>query len=89
MNNGQQEQIISDKQYIGVYDGHNGDWAASYAKEKMHTHLEKCAFIANGIAPDAPQHELEEFELASPGLHVAVTIPALRLRPLHELGVEE
>ena len=54
MNNGQQEQIISDKQYIGVYDGHNGDWAASYAKEKMHTHLEKCAFIANGIAPDAP-----------------------------------
>ena len=63
MNNGQQEQIISDKQYIGVYDGHNGDWAASYAKEKMHTHLEKCAFIANGIAPDAPQHELEQFEL--------------------------
>ena len=62
-NNGQQERIISDKQYIGVYDGHNGDWAASYAKEKMHTHLEKCSFIANGIAPDAPQHELEQFEL--------------------------
>ena len=62
-NNGQQERKISDKQYIGVYDGHNGDWAASYAKEKMHTHLEKCSFIANGIAPDAPQHELEQFEL--------------------------
>jgi serine/threonine protein phosphatase PrpC len=63
-NNGQQQQqMISDKQYIGVYDGHNGDWAASYAKEKMHTHLEKCAFIANGIAPDASQQELEQFEL--------------------------
>ena len=63
-NNGQQQQqMISDKQYIGVYDGHNGDWAASYAKEKMHTHLEKCAFIANGISPDASQQELEQFEL--------------------------
>jgi len=63
-NNGQQQQqMIGDKQYIGVYDGHNGDWAASYAKEKMHTHLEKCAFIANGISPDASQQELEQFEL--------------------------
>ena len=63
-NNGQrQQQMISDKQYIGVYDGHNGDWAASYAKEKMHTHLEKCACIANGISPDASQQELEQFEL--------------------------
>ena len=49
-NNGQQERIISDKQYIGVYDGHNGDWAASYAKEKMHTHLKKCSFILSSIA---------------------------------------
>jgi len=53
---------ISDKQYIGVYDGHNGDWAASYAKDMMHKHLEKCAFIANGIDPSASIQEIETFE---------------------------
>jgi serine/threonine protein phosphatase PrpC len=35
------------RSFLGVYDGHNGDWAAEFASERMHTFLPRQALEPN------------------------------------------
>jgi serine/threonine protein phosphatase PrpC len=41
------------RSFLGVYDGHNGDWAAQYASESMHTYLSREIFTEDS-APECP-----------------------------------
>ena len=41
------------RSFFGVYDGHNGDWAAQYASESLHKYLKR-EVLTEDSAPDSP-----------------------------------
>uniref|UniRef100_A0A6T5SZ91 PPM-type phosphatase domain-containing protein n=1 Tax=Ostreococcus mediterraneus TaxID=1486918 RepID=A0A6T5SZ91_9CHLO len=41
------------RSFLGVYDGHNGDWAAQYCSESMHKYLNREIFTEDS-APECP-----------------------------------
>jgi len=42
------------RSFLGVYDGHNGDWAAQFASERMHTFLAPDVLLQDS-SPSCPE----------------------------------